>query len=171
MGTRLRISNATRPLLRQPTLCVLAATVIAASAPPVRAERVAGHTALAVSEQAPFAHHHLVLQLSDADPKKQALVLSVTNAMLKAYGPDDIAIDVVTFGGGIQLLYADSPHRAMVDSLIAQGVRFDVCMNTVDTLRRETGRAPRLNPRAHPVAAGVARILELSEQGYTVVRP
>lgn len=163
--------NAMRRFSWGRTLCVLLATATAASSPTARAAQVAGRTASPVSEQAPFARHHLVLQLSDADPKKQALVLSVANAMLKAYGPDDIAIEVVTFGGGIQLLYADSPRRAMVDSLVMQGVRFDVCMNTVDTLRRETGHAPRINPLAHPVAAGVARILELSERGYAVVRP
>ena len=30
------------------------------------------------------------------------------------------------------------PQRARVDSLIAQGVRFSVCMNTVETVERET---------------------------------
>ena len=35
----------------------------------------------------PFAEHKIVLQLSDADAKKQALVLSVANNLLKAYDP------------------------------------------------------------------------------------
>ena len=39
----------------------------------------------------PFADHHLVLQLSDRAPDKQALVLSVAYNLLKAYGPDKIA--------------------------------------------------------------------------------
>ena len=55
---------------------------------------------------------------------------------MKLYGPDKIAIEVVAFGPGIDLLRADSPNRAAVDSLISQGVRFDVCMNTVDTIER-----------------------------------
>ena len=67
---------------------------------------------------------------------------------LKAYDPDKIAIEVVAFGPGIDLLRAESPNRARVDSLISQGVRFDVCMNTVDTIERETGKHVDLNPKA-----------------------
>lgn len=123
------------------------------------------------SESKPFAEHFLVLQLSDADPAKQAMALSVPNNLLKYYGPDDIDIEVVTFGPGVQLLFADSKHAEMVDSLVAQGVRFDVCMNTIDSIARETGRKPELNPNAIPVRAGVAQILKLVDEGYTLVRP
>jgi uncharacterized protein len=119
----------------------------------------------------PFADHHLILQLSDDDAKKQALVISVAYNLLKFYGPDRIAIEVVTFGPGIALLRSDSPNRQLVDSLVAQGVRFDVCMNTVDTIERETGQRVPLNPNAKPVEAGVAQILALTEKGYTLVRP
>ena len=119
----------------------------------------------------PFAEHHLALQISDRDAHKQALVLSVANNVLKAYGPDLIAIEVVAFGPGIDLLLANSPHREAVDSLIAQGVRFDVCMNTVDTITRQTGRTPGLNDKAIPVDTGVAQLLELVENGFTLVRP
>ena len=119
----------------------------------------------------PFADHHLALQLSDNDAKKQALVISVAYNLLKFYGPDRIAIEVVTFGPGIDLLRADNPNRQFVDSLVAQGVRFDVCMNTVDTIERDTGQRPELNPKAMPVEAGVAQILALTEKGYTLVRP
>jgi intracellular sulfur oxidation DsrE/DsrF family protein len=123
------------------------------------------------SSENPFAEHHLVLQLSDADAKKQGLVISVAYNLLKFYGPDKVAIEVVAFGPGIELLYANSSNRKYVDSLIAQGVRFDICMNTVDTIARTTGKRPELNPKAIPVQAGVAQILALTEKGYTLVRP
>jgi len=118
----------------------------------------------------PFAEHHLVLQLSDNAPEKQALVLSVAYNLLKAYDPDKIAIVVVAFGPGIDLLRAESLNRARVDSLTSQGVQFDICMNTVDTLERE-GRHVNINPKAVKVQVGVGRILELTEKGYTLVRP
>jgi uncharacterized protein len=118
----------------------------------------------------PFAEHHLVLQLSDGDPQKQALVVSVAYNLLKAYDPDKIAIEVVAFGPGIDLLRAENRNRARVDSLIAQGVQFDICMNTVDTLERE-GKHVNINPKAVKVQVGVERILELTEMGYALVRP
>jgi intracellular sulfur oxidation DsrE/DsrF family protein len=119
----------------------------------------------------PFAEHKIVLQLSDADPRKQALVISVANNLLKFYDPDKVAIEVVAFGPGIELLRSESASRKQVESLIAQGVRFDVCLNTIDTIERETGRRPEIMPGATPVQVGVGQILFLTENGYTLVRP
>ena len=119
----------------------------------------------------PFAEHKIVLQLSDNDVRKQNLVISVANNLLKFYDPDKVAIEVVAFGPGIELLRSESPARKQVESLIAQGVRFDVCLNTVDTIERETGRRPEIIPAATPVQVGVGQILFLVENGYSLVRP
>jgi intracellular sulfur oxidation DsrE/DsrF family protein len=119
----------------------------------------------------PFAEHKIVLQLSDNDPRKQALVISVANNLLKFYDPDKVAVEVVAFGPGIDLLRSESASRKQVESLIAQGVRFDVCLNTVDTIERETGKRPDILPGATPVQVGVGQILFLTENGYTLVRP
>ena len=119
----------------------------------------------------PFAEHRIALQLSDNDPKKQSLVISVAYNLLKAYDPDKVAIEVVTFGPGIDLLRTGNANRKLVESLVAQGVRFDVCLNTVDTIERESGRRPQIIPAATPVQVGVGQILLLTENGYTLVRP
>src|SRR3954451_1827097 len=119
----------------------------------------------------PFAEHRIALQLSDNDPKKEGLVISIAYNLLKAYDPDKIAIEVVTFGPGIDLLRPENSNRKLVESLVAQGVRFDVCLNTVDTIERETGHRPDIIPVATPVQVGVGQILALTENGYTLVRP
>jgi uncharacterized protein len=119
----------------------------------------------------PFAEHKIALQLSDNDAKKEALVISVANNLLKAYDPDKVAIEVVTFGPGIDLLRTENSNRKLVESLVSQGVRFDVCLNTVDTIERETGKRPDIIPEATPVQVGVGQILRLTENGYTLVRP
>jgi uncharacterized protein len=119
----------------------------------------------------PFAEHRIVLQLSDNDPRKQALVISVAYNLLKLYDPDKVAIEVVAFGPGIDLLRTGNDNRKLIESLVAQGVRFDVCLNTVDTIERETGKRPEIIPAAIPVQVGVGQILSLTENGYTLVRP
>jgi intracellular sulfur oxidation DsrE/DsrF family protein len=119
----------------------------------------------------PFAEHRVVLQLSDNDPRKQGLVISVAYNLLKFYDPDKVAIEVVTFGPGIDLLRPDNTSRKLVESLVAQGVRFDVCLNTVDSIERDTGKRPEFVPVATPVQVGVGQILTLTENGYTLVRP
>ena len=124
-----------------------------------------------IEDTQPFVEHRLALQLSDRAADKHALVLSVCYNLLKEYGPDLIAMEVVTFGPGIDLVRSASSQRARVDSLIAQGVRFSVCMNTVETVERETGKRVELNPQVRKVQAGVARMLALCEKGYVLVRP
>ena len=119
----------------------------------------------------PFAEHRIVLQLSDNDPTKQSLVISVAYNLLKFYDPDKVAIEVVAFGPGIDLLRPENTNRKLVESLVAQGVRFDVCLNTVDTIERETGKRPEFISVATPVQVGVGQILALTENGYTLVRP
>ncbi|OPZ00558.1 hypothetical protein A5906_20540 [Bradyrhizobium sacchari] len=149
-------------------LQVFCAMLLALLASPAVPEAVAQQVPL---QDKPFAEHKIVLQLSDGDAKKQALVLSVANNLLKAYDPDKVAIEVVAFGPGIDLLLTGSERRKQVESLIAQGVRFDICLNTVDTLERETGKRPEFIPGATPVQVGVGQILFLAENGYTLVRP
>jgi intracellular sulfur oxidation DsrE/DsrF family protein len=119
----------------------------------------------------PFAEHRIVLQLSDNAAEKQSLVISVAYNLLKLYDPDKVAIEVVAFGPGIDLLRSENTNRKLVESLAAQGVRFDVCLNTVDTIERETGKRPDILSVAIPVQVGVGQILALTENGYTLVRP
>lgn len=147
-------------------LCVLIGAMVLATTQPCIL-----HAQQVPLQDKPFAEHKIVLQLSDNDVHKQNLVISVANNLLKFYDPDKVAIEVVAFGPGIDLLRSESAARKQVESLISQGVRFDVCENTVDTIERETGRRPEIMPGATPVQVGVGQILYLTENGYTLVRP
>jgi uncharacterized protein len=129
------------------------------------------HAQQAPLQDKPFAEHKIVLQLSDNDPRKQGLVISVANNLMKFYGPDKVAVEIVAFGPGIDLIRPDNPNRKAVESLVAQGARVDICLNTVDTLERDTGQRPAYIAAATPVQVGVAQILLLTENGYTLVRP
>ena len=138
--------------------------LIATAAPAARAQQ-------APLQDKPFAEHKIVLQLSDNDPKKQGLVISVANNLMKFYDPDKVAVEIVAFGPGIELLRPENPNRKLVESLVAQGARVDICLNTVDTLERDTGKRPEFIAAATPVQVGVAQIMLLTENGYTLVRP
>ena len=140
------------------------ALLIATSAPSARAQQ-------APLQDKPFAEHKIVLQLSDNDPRKQGLVISVANNLMKFYDPDKVAVEIVTFGPGIDLLRPENPNRKAVESLVAQGARVDICLNTVETIEREAGKRPEFIAAATPVQVGVAQILLLTENGYTLVRP
>jgi len=120
----------------------------------------------------PFAEHRLVLQISDSDPARQNLVLNVANNAIRHYGPEKIDVEIVAFGPGLSLLFADNPQASRVDGLaVESGVRFAACENTIAAVTRMHGTAPELNPRAVPVGPGVVRIMDLTAAGYTLITP
>lgn len=118
----------------------------------------------------PFAEKHVILQLSDQ--ANEAVVLDTANNLIKNYGgPDMIDIEIVTFGKGVRLMFADSQHQVRVSSLVDNGVRFYVCQNTLETMERTTGNRPEINPSAIMVQAGVAHIIDRVDDGYILIRP
>lgn len=127
---------------------------------------------MAATADKPFAQKHVVLQISDPDPFKQTLVLNVAGNLIKHYGPDMVDIEIVAFGPGLRLLLADNSNLDRIDGLARDsGVRFSACQNTLANFTRQLGHEPALNEHASPVPAGVVRIMELTEQGYTLIKP
>lgn len=125
----------------------------------------------AAPEDKPFAEEKVVLQISDPNPFKQTLVLNVASNLIKHYGPDKVDVEIVAFGPGLRLLYQDNANSGRIDGLADSGVRFAACNNTLKKHTKKLGEAPTLNPHASNVSAGVVRIIELVEQGYTLVKP
>jgi len=128
--------------------------------------------AYAAEDDKPFAEHKVVLQISDADPTKQTLVLNVANNLMKAYGgPDKVDVEIVAFGPGLRLMFDDNGNKGRISGLTDNGVRFAACGNTIKKMTKILGNEPAINSQASVVPGGVARILELVDQGYTLVKP
>jgi intracellular sulfur oxidation DsrE/DsrF family protein len=121
----------------------------------------------------PFAEKRIVLQISDPNPFKQTLVLNVASNLVKAYGPDKVDIEIVAFGPGLRLLFAENANADRIDNLaMGSGVRFSACQNTMRNVANNSfGKEPKLNPHAAEVGAGVVRILDLVDQGYVLIKP
>lgn len=129
------------------------------------------NAAPAANESKPFAEHHIVLQISDNDPTKQTLVLNVASNLIKAYGTDNVDVEIVAFGPGLRLLFADNVNGDRINGLSSSGVRFAACGNTLKKMTSLLGEEPKLNAETTLVSAGVVRIVELVGQGYTLVKP
>lgn len=128
-------------------------------------------TATLADEANPFAEKRVVLQISDADPQKQTLVLNVANNLMKHYGPDSVEVEMVAFGPGLKLFLAGDPNAERVSSLAANGVKFRACNNTYRNMTKKMGKKPELNAAAELVPAGIVEILDRVAEGYTLVRP
>ena len=141
-------------------LCGLAALLAAALTPASMAQ-----------DEKPFADQKFVLQISDMDPDKQTLVLNVAGNIIKAYGQDRADVEIVAFGPGLRLLFAENSNAGRIEGLTESGVRFAACNNTITNMTATLGSAPALNPRATVVPGGIVRIKELADQGYLLVKP
>lgn len=128
-------------------------------------------TSALAQDEKPFAEHKFVLQISDMDPDKQTLVLNVAGNILKAYGQDQADVEIVAFGPGLRLLFAENSNAGRIESLTGSGVRFAACANTIANMSRILGNEPALNPHAKVVPGGIVRIKELADMGYLVVKP
>lgn len=126
-----------------------------------------------INPDKPFADKHVLFQVSDHDPAKFSLTLDIANNLIRHYGSTDaIDIEVVTFAGGINMLMSgDNPNAERIRSLMASDVRFFICLNTVDTMERNTGTRPEFLDGVTGVQTGVAYMLEEIEKGYAHIHP
>ena len=115
--------------------------------------------------------HKVVIQVSDDDPKVQAIALNNAVNVQKLMGIDNIEIEIVAYGPGLGLLTAKSKEAERVKSLALQDITFSACGNTMAKVEKKTGKKVQLTEGVKVVEAGVARIMELQEQGYSYIRP
>jgi len=127
-----------------------------------------GHSAAAPAFE---PAHKVVIQVSSSDPKVQRLAINNATNLQKAYGMDNVRVELVAYGPGLSILTPKSGEAQRVKSLAQQNIRFSACRNTIRHIERKTGKAPRLVQGVRIVPAGVGRIIELQESGYSYVRP
>ncbi len=120
--------------------------------------------------------HKLVLQISDKDPQKMNTVLNVAANVSRYYSDkgEEVEIEIVAFNRGLHMLRVDtSPVAKRMQSFSKSmtNVKFMACGNTHSAMTKKEGKAPELFTFTEMVPAGVVRIIELDEKGWTVVRP
>jgi intracellular sulfur oxidation DsrE/DsrF family protein len=120
--------------------------------------------------------HRLVLQVSDNDAEKMNAVLNVAANVSRHYAAlgDEVEVVVVAFNAGLHMLRADtSPVKARLESFAPgmPNVSFEACGNTLESMKKREGKEIAILPMAKIVPAGVVTLIELSEKGWTIVRP
>ena len=123
--------------------------------------------------------HRVALQISDDAPEKMNAVLNVAANTARYYAGigQEIEIRVVAFNAGLNMLRTDrSPVLARLKSISESlpNVGFEACANTRENMARNEGKKPEEIPiyaNARIVPSGVVSLIELSEKGWTIVRP
>ncbi len=123
--------------------------------------------------------HRLALQISDDTPEKMSTVLGNAANVARYYSGkgEEVEIRIVAFHGGLNMLRTDkSPVAAKVKAAAESlpNVTFEACRNTIEGMAKNEGKKPEdipLFPGVKVVPSGVVELLELGEQGWTIVRP
>ena len=120
--------------------------------------------------------HRLALQISDNDADKMNAVLNVAANVSKYYSDkgEEVEIQIVAFNAGLHMLREDtSPVKPRIAGFTKSmpNVSFKACQNTIDAMGKRENKEIPIVANAEHVPAGVVTLIELSEKGWTIVRP
>ena len=135
---------------------------------------------IALASSAPAADgktHRIAIQVDQNDPAVMNLVLNNATNVIEHYRAkgEEADVEIVVYGPGLNMLRADtSPVQDRLKHLkqVAAGkIQFSACNNTKQNMEKAEGHAISILPEATIVPAGVVRLMELQEQGWSYVRP
>jgi uncharacterized protein len=112
--------------------------------------------------------HQVILQISDDNVKSWQTTFNVVNNLTATYGRENVDIEVVAFGDGINALTFDSKAAGRIQGAAAQGAKILACENS---MRRFELSKQDMAPDVDYVRAGVQRIVERQRQGWVLIRP
>jgi uncharacterized protein len=122
--------------------------------------------------------HRLVLHVDKNDPAIMNQALNNANNVLDYYRDkhEDVEVEFVAYGPGLHMLRDDtSPVKGRIKELADVSfpfkVVFSACNNTKQAMEAHEGHPIPIVPQATIVPAGVVRIMELEEKGYSYIKP
>lgn len=134
-----------------------------------------GMAASHAQQKAP-REHRLIIQVNDNDAARMNLALNnAANVSQHFAGKgEEVQIEFVAYGPGLHMLRDDtSPVKQRIISFQKSmpNVSFSVCGNTMDNMKKAEGKDIPLISEFRIVPAGVTRIMELQEEGWSYIRP
>jgi intracellular sulfur oxidation DsrE/DsrF family protein len=124
----------------------------------------------------PHEMHRIVIQVSDDSPGTYTKVLNNAANMSDFFlsRGEDYEIEIVAYNAGLHMLRTDtSPVLERVQSFTdsVPNVRISACGNTIKGMSKQAGRDIEIVANAEVVPGGIVRLMELSDQGYFMIRP
>ena len=122
----------------------------------------------AVSHAQKGERYKVVFQVSDNDPAKWNLALNNANNVLHDLGKDNVDIEIVAYGPGLNMLKSDSKVAPRLAQALDQSVGLLACENTMTNTK--VTRADMYSGIGY-VKAGVIHIMQREREGWAYVRP
>lgn len=139
-----------------------------------RRQFVTAATLVAVALAVPALHaqtlpaNKVVMQVSDNDPAKWNLALNNAKNVQTDLGAQNVAIEIVAYGPGINMLKADSVAGNRIAEAMAAGVKVVACENTMTN--NKIAKNDMLAGIGY-VKAGVVELMQKQQAGWAYLRP
>jgi len=110
----------------------------------------------------------VVFQVSDNDPAKWNLALNNARNVQVDLGKDNVDVEIVAYGPGLNMLKADSKVSARLAQALDNSVGLMACENT---MRNTKTTKADMYPSISYVDAGVVHLMKRQREGWSYIRP
>jgi intracellular sulfur oxidation DsrE/DsrF family protein len=120
------------------------------------------------TSQATALHEKVVFQVSDSLPEKWNLALNNARNVQNFIGKNNVDIEIVAYGPGIDMLKFESEVGERIGQALADGVKIVACENTMKS--KKLIKADML-PSIGYVPNGVVELMRKQKEGWSYIRP
>lgn len=112
--------------------------------------------------------NRVVIQVSENDPKNWNLALNNAQNLQNHYGKDNVQVEIVAYGPGLNMLKADSKVAGRINGALDNSVDIAACGTTMKKMKVAKND---LVAGTRVVAGGIIEISDRQQQGWTYIRP
>lgn len=121
-----------------------------------------------IAPQVAIAQEKVVFQVSDSVPGKWNLTLNNAKNLQDAIGKNNVDVEIVAYGPGIDMLKLKSEAGNRIDKALADGVKIVACEITMKNMNLT--KADML-PSIGYVTSGVFELMRKQKEGWAYIRP
>lgn len=110
----------------------------------------------------------VVIQISENNPAIWNLALNNAENIQEALGKDNVNVEIVAYGPGINMLKFDSETAPRIKKASANGVALLACGTT---MRKQKLTEKDLESSVKVVSAGVIEIMNKEREGWAYIKP
>jgi len=119
-------------------------------------------------QKKPAAKQRVVIQVSDNDPAKWNLALNNAGNIQAELGKDHVAVEIVSFGPGLEMMKAESKGSDRLAAALDSSVGLLACENTMQNTKVNKDD---IYGGVKFVPAGVTHIMKRQREGWAYIRP
>ena len=118
--------------------------------------------------QKPPQKERVLIQVSDSDPKKWNLALTVAKDMQRDLGDDKVELEIVAFGAAVKMMTYEGDVANRIENALERKIRFSACAASMKVHNFDKGD---LVTYVNQVPSGPLLVVKRQREGWAYLRP